>query len=116
MPREQRRVVGPGFHRRVYALVAKVPRGRVTTYGDIAAALGAPRAARQVGYALAALREDGIPWQRVINHRGIVSERGDPSRAALQQRMLEAEGIRFDRRGRVDLHALRWVYRRRRSS
>ncbi len=101
------RVVGPGFHARVYALVAQVPPGRVTTYGDVAAALGSPRVARQVGWALAACRDDEVPWHRVINARGTISFRGDTPRAVLQRARLEWEGVRFDEQGRVALAALR---------
>ena len=67
--------VNPGavhFYERVYALVARVPAGRVTTYGDLALALGWPRHARLVGYALARCPDD-IPAHRVVNHRGEAS-------------------------------------------
>ena len=104
------RVVGPGFHARVYALVARVPPGRVTTYGDVAAALGSPRVARQVGWALAACRSDEVPWHRVLNARGTISFRGDTPRAVLQRARLEDEGVTFDADGRVALAALRHVH------
>jgi methylated-DNA-protein-cysteine methyltransferase-like protein len=94
-----RRVVGPGFHARVHALVRRVPAGFVTTYGDVAEALGLRRAARHVGYALAALPSAArdVPWQRVVNGRGLLSS-PDPSR---QRRLLRAEGIEVDRKGRI---------------
>lgn len=107
------RVVTEGFHARVYAVVKQVPPGRVTTYGDVATVLGSPRVARHVGWALAALppeRVDDVPWHRVINAKGMISARGDTARASEQQRRLEAEGVTFDERGRVDLAALRWRY------
>lgn len=107
-PPSERRIVGPGFHAAVYRVVRRVPAGRVTTYGDVGAALGSPRVARQVGYALAALRDDDVPWHRVINAQGTISFRGDTPRAELQRFRLEAEGIVFDANGRVDLPALRW--------
>jgi methylated-DNA-protein-cysteine methyltransferase-like protein len=100
------RVVGPGFHRRVYAVVRRVPRGRVTTYGDVAALLGYRGVARHVGWALAALEDEGVPWHRVLNAAGAIS--GDAARRARQRRFLEAEGVRFDARGRVDLGRYRW--------
>jgi len=104
----ERRVVTEGFHRRVYEVVRRVPEGAVTTYGDVAAALGSPRVARHVGWALAALGEDtDVPWHRVINAKGTISYRGDTGRGALQQALLEAEGVVFDPRGRVDLKGLR---------
>ena len=96
-----------------YRVVRRIPRGRVATYGDVALAAGKPRAARQVGYALAALRgaRHDVPWQRVLGAR----PRGmaaisilDPIGAAVQQRLLEREGVRFDDRGRVDLGRFGW--------
>ncbi len=98
------RIVGPGFRQKVYDWVARVPEGSVSTYGDIATLLGSPRVARQVGYALSALPEKhaaSVPWHRIINGQGRISFRGDLSRAELQQRKLEAEGVAFDAQGRV---------------
>jgi len=89
---------------RIHAAVRRIPRGRVSSYGAVATAAGLPGHARQVGYALAAL-EDGtdVPWHRVVNARGEISPRsGDRSVEALQRALLEAEGITFDERGRVD--------------
>lgn len=100
----------PPFHRAVYRLVRRVPRGRVVTYGQVAALLGHPRAARAVGTALGALRGSlvqAVPWQRVIAASGRCSHR-DGMSAAEQRDLLEREGVRFDRRGRVDLDRVRW--------
>jgi methylated-DNA-protein-cysteine methyltransferase-like protein len=72
----------------------------VTTYGDLAAALGRPRAARQVGFALARAGE-GCPWHRVINAAGTISGRGDLPRVRLQRSRLEREGHAFDGAGRL---------------
>lgn len=102
-------MVGPGFHGQVYAVVRTVPAGHVVTYGDVAAALGSPRVARQVGWALAALRDDTVPWHRVINAKGRISFKGDTPRAIQQRARLVSEGIEFDATGRVDLHRLRWL-------
>ncbi len=66
----------PNFFERVYALVRQIPRGKVSSYGQIAALLGHPQAARTVGWALNALRDSEIrdvPWQRVINSAGRIS-------------------------------------------
>ena len=104
------RVVGPGFNARVYAVVCEVPRGRVTTYGDVATVLGSPRVARHVGYALAALNDDRVPWHRVINAQGRISFRGDVVRGAAQRALLEAEGVVFDTLERVDLKRLRFAF------
>src|SRR3989449_9260844 len=100
----------PPFYRLVYRVVRRVPRGKVVTYGQVAAILGQPRGARAVGMALGALRDpllDLVPWQRVINAAGRCSHR-DGFWADVQRDRLEREGVRFDRRGRVDLRRTRW--------
>ncbi len=87
-----RRLVGPGFHARVHAVVRTVPPGFVTTYGDIAAALGSPRVARQVGFAMAAVPAGSdVPWWRVVAAGGRISIRG--AAATRQCRHLRSEGI-----------------------
>jgi methylated-DNA-protein-cysteine methyltransferase related protein len=101
----------PRFHRLVYRAVRQVPRGKVVTYGQVAAILGQPRAARAVGHALRMLPPTLIrivPWQRVINAGGRISHRGDIFRPEQQRALLSAEGIRFDRGGKVDLKRVRW--------
>lgn len=104
------RVVRPGFNRRVYAVVRQVPAQRVTTYGDVATVLGSPRVARHVGFALAALDDDAVPWHRVINGKGRISFKGDVARGALQRALLQAEGVVFDAEGRVDLKRYRHTF------
>jgi methylated-DNA-protein-cysteine methyltransferase-like protein len=96
--------------RRFYEVVREIPEGRVATYGQVAALAGFAGHARQVGYALHALPEDhdDVPWQRVINAKGEVSPRSEPEYEGLQRAMLEAEGVRFDTRDRVDLERFRW--------
>lgn len=99
------------FFKNVYALVKKVPRGKVTSYGRIAALLGKPRAARAVGYALNALSKDQeqkVPWQRVINSQGKISFRGDTGRSILQKKILEDEGIKFNSAETIDLKIFGW--------
>jgi methylated-DNA-protein-cysteine methyltransferase-like protein len=90
------------FYERVYALVARVPAGRVTTYGDLALALGWPRHARLVGYALARCPHD-IPAHRVVNHRGEASRAWAGGHPEVQRALLRAEGVTFTREGRVDV-------------
>ena len=98
----------PGY-RRIYRVVRRIPRGSVATYGQIAGLAGIPRQARQVGYALHALRRGSdVPWQRVINAKGEVSERSTPGCEGLQRAALESEGVIFDMRGRVDLGRYQW--------
>ncbi len=90
----------------VYDIVRQVPRGKVTTYGDVAQLVGQGCDARVVGYAMAVCPDD-VPWQRVINAQGKISLKGE---AAQKQRMrLEAEGIAFDARGKIDLMRYRWA-------
>jgi methylated-DNA-protein-cysteine methyltransferase-like protein len=98
---------------RFYAVIRKIPRGRVTTYGAVAALAGAPRAARQVGFALARVigPSRGLPWQRVLgaqsrSHAHITIR--DPSGGERQRALLEAEGVRFDANGRVRLDEFGW--------
>src|SRR4030095_14072680 len=84
----------PKFARAVYALVREVPRGKVVTYGQVAAILGHPRPARPVGTALSNLPRPMarlVPWQRVINAAGRISIRGDIQRPDLQRQLLELE-------------------------
>jgi methylated-DNA-protein-cysteine methyltransferase related protein len=92
--------------RRVYAFVRTVPRGRVVSYGMVARALGMPRGARTVGWALSACPRD-VPWHRVVNAQGKISWR--PSGGHDKQRaLLRREGVRFDRQGRIDLERFGW--------
>lgn len=97
---------------RIYAAVRRVPRGRVATYGQIAAVAGLPGHARQVGYALHALKAStSVPWQRIINAKGMISLR--PMRGGVSQRLLlQGEGVTFDVAGRVSLSKYGWKKRR----
>jgi len=99
----------PTPYARIYATVKRVPKGRVATYGQIAALAGLERHARQVGYALHALPAgDDVPWHRVINARGEVSARAEPGWEHIQRKLLEGEGVRFDASGRVSLARFQW--------
>lgn len=101
----------PAFSAAVYRLVARVPKGKVVTYGQVAALLGVPRAPRAVGTALRRLPPPlfrTVPWQRVISASGGISIRGDLIRAEQQRWLLEDEGIEFGRHGKVDLDIYRW--------
>lgn len=96
-------------YRQVYAVVVRIPRGKVATYGQVARLAGLPRSARFVGYALSALTDKSVPWHRVINSRGEISPRsGGDEPGEVQRLRLEAEGIEFDARGRIDLPRYQW--------
>lgn len=95
-----------------YAIIRRIPKGRVATYGQIARLAGLPRHARQVGYALAALEDDQIPWQRVINSKGEISPRSFPQFVDRQRDRLRKEGVTFNKQGRVSLVKFGWVPRR----
>ena len=95
------------FYEAVYRLICRIPKGRVMTYGQIAAILGAPRAARAVGYAMRACPED-LPWQRVINSKGQISARSEAERPIIQRMLLESEGIDFDDSDTCALATLIW--------
>ena len=98
----------------IYAVVERIPRGRVATYGQIAILAGAARHARVVGYALNAMPEESdLPWHRVINARGQVSGRSAPGWENYQRGLLEAEGILFSAAGVVSLERFQWRPRRR---
>ena len=100
---------------RIYAVVRRIPRGRVASYGQVAELAGLSRAARQVGYAMAALRPgERVPWQRVVNARGEISARSEPGAEQLQRLLLEREGVRFDAAGRIALTRFGWRPRVRR--
>lgn len=98
-----------GLFSRVYALVARIPPGRVTTYGEIARMLGAPRAARAVGWAMHGNPHGAkVPCHRVLQRGGSCSPNfrvGDPG---AQRRLLEREGVRFLLDGRVDFENHQW--------
>jgi methylated-DNA-protein-cysteine methyltransferase-like protein len=98
------------FFERVWAIAAKVPRGRVTTYGAIARALGSPGAARTVGWAMrAAPAGSQLPCHRVVNAMGDLSPEEAFGGAGIQESLLKSEGVTFDTRGRVDLKRHLWI-------
>ena len=102
------------FNRQVWEVVRQIPAGRVATYGQIARLIPPPPGVdpqdypafgpRWVGSAMAACPND-VPWQRVLNAKGEISPRPG---AEQQRRLLEAEGVAFDARGRVDLSRFGW--------
>ena len=91
----------------IYELVRRIPPGRVATYGQIARLAHWGRRARHVGWAMHVCPA-GVPWYRVINSRGEISRRTAGDSHELQRLLLEAEGVEFDLRGRVDLDCFGW--------
>jgi methylated-DNA-protein-cysteine methyltransferase-like protein len=104
------------FNQKVWYLVRQIPAGRVATYGQIAGMIPPPPGmdydnysawgARWVGGAMAACPED-VPWQRVVNSQGKISLRGESGQSH-QRQLLEAEGVVFDARDRIDLEQYGW--------
>lgn len=100
------------LYRAIWRTVSRIPRERVATYGQIAALAGRSGQPRLAGYALRCTPEgSGIPWHRVVNAQGRISPRA-PSivggEGNLQRALLEAEGVVFDRTGRIDLKRYLW--------
>jgi len=93
----------------VYALVRSIPKGRVLSYGAVAALLGHPRSARGVGTALSGL-PDGhdVPWWRVVNRNGEITSPRIHHIAVLQKKLLEGEGVKFSASGRIELRDFAW--------
>ena len=97
--------------RSVYAIVKKIPKGRVMTYGQIATLLESRISPRAVGWAMHGCPK-GVPWQRVVNASGGMStDRLPDVPAGLQRAILEGEGIRFRVSGKLDLDRYRWMPR-----
>lgn len=85
---------GENWYFRVYNVVRRIPRGKVASYGQVAALLGSPRSAQQVGWALNALKPGTtVPWQRVLNHEGRITIENARATKDLQARLLQAEGV-----------------------
>jgi methylated-DNA-protein-cysteine methyltransferase-like protein len=94
---------------RIYAAVRSIPAGRVATYGRVAEEAGLPRRARLVGAALKNLTDDsGVPWHRVVNARGQISDRPRPGAEREQRILLEDEGVVFGAGDRIDLERFGW--------
>jgi methylated-DNA-protein-cysteine methyltransferase-like protein len=98
-----------GLHARIHAVVRRIPRGRVASYGQVARVAGLASHARLVGYAMAALPDGtSVPWHRVVNAQGRVSPRAARGADSLQRVLLEREGVRFDASGRIELARFGW--------
>jgi len=96
------------YRERVYEIVREITVGRVMTYGQIAEILGPGYTPRTVGYVMHAADTETVPWQRVINSQGACSTGRITAPVNLQQKMLEAEGVKFNEKNRCDLNVYRW--------
>lgn len=97
------------FNQRVYEIVKQVPLGKVTTYGAIARAIGAPRSSRQVGWALHVNPQPGvIPCHRVLFKDGSLTDGFAFGGRDVQRAMLEAEGVKVSDDYKVDLAEFGW--------
>lgn len=99
-----------GFFERVWRIAARVPRGRVTTYGAIARVLGSPGVARTVGWAMrAAPAGVELPCHRVVNASGSLSPDEVFGGHGMQRSLLESEGVTFDASGRINVRRHLWI-------
>lgn len=96
------------FFDKVYEIVAKIPYGKVTTYGDIAEACGIRSSARTVGWALNGTKESGLPCHRVVNRFGALTGRIHFGSYDLMEELLRSEGVEFDKNGCVRLDKHLW--------
>lgn len=96
------------FFDKVYAIVAKIPYGKVATYGDIAEACGIRSSARTVGWALNGAKETGLPCHRVVNRFGALIGRLHFGSYDLMEELLKSEGVTFDKDGYVKLEKHLW--------
>jgi methylated-DNA-protein-cysteine methyltransferase-like protein len=99
------------FENAVYAIVTRIPRGKVATYGQIAAILGNPRAARRVGLAMRYAPDDQtLACHRVVNSSGRMAPGDIFGGAAVQRQRLLDEGVIFKENGCIDLARSRWMF------
>ena len=95
-------------YQKIYHIISLIPSGKVATYRQIAEIVGGCTA-RMVGYAASVVPQDSdIPWQRVINYKGGISQRSSGTGGLLQQKLLKAEGIEFDQNGITNLKNFQW--------
>jgi methylated-DNA-protein-cysteine methyltransferase related protein len=101
------------FKELVKKYVSQVPKGKLVSYGQVAAACGSPRAARQVGWMLHTLDGDNtVPWWRVINAQGFISIKGNLYSTPLAQKsLIESEGIEVDKDFHMDLDKYRYFFK-----
>jgi methylated-DNA-protein-cysteine methyltransferase-like protein len=109
MPRRRTEATSRPFFQQVHEVVARIPRGRVVTYGQLALLLGRPNGARTVGWAMqSAPPERHLPCHRVVRASGELAPAHVFGGAGVQRALLAAEGITFLRDGRIDLDKHLW--------
>jgi methylated-DNA-protein-cysteine methyltransferase-like protein len=108
MPMPGREIKDKNIQQRIYDVTRQIPYGKVATYGQIAQIAGGCTA-RMVGYAMAAVKKDDIPWHRVINAKGKISPHGFGLGSAVQRQRLEDEGIEFDAMERISFKKFGWL-------
>src|SRR5258708_6853231 len=108
MAKKEPKRENPKYRERVYALVRRIPSGRVMTYGQIAELLGDGYTPRTIGFVMHA-SPDGTPWHRVVNAQGGCSTGRVVLPQDKQQRLLEHEGVLFDKNSRCDLKSFLWI-------
>lgn len=103
------------FYEKVYTVVRRISKGKVTSYGRIAEMLESRGAARQVGYAMSALknrendpRYADVPWQRVVNHEGRIVIKGSEHGRFYQAELLREEGVEVSKELKIDLDKYLW--------
>lgn len=95
--------------RKIISLIRKIPEGKVATYGQIAALANRPKNARQVGAILRSLPdEESVPWHRVVNAQGRISDRRNETAEGLQKFLLLQEGVSVSDGGRIDMRTHQW--------
>jgi len=97
------------FFELVWEVVAQIPYGKVTTYGHIAAYLGARSSARTVGWAMKAAKGANLPCHRVVNRLGALSGKHNFEGPFVMEDRLRSEGVVFAEEDRVDLNKHLWI-------
>ena len=101
------------FKNKVIKIVNSIPYGKVVSYGQVALYCGAPRAAREVGWALNRLENTiEVPWWRVINNKGQITIKGSEYSADFQRKLLRSEKIEVSEDFLVDMEKYRWIPRK----
>lgn len=97
------------FFDRVYKIVERIPKGKVTTYGHIAEACGIKSSARTVGWALNSAKNSNLPCHRVVNRIGALTGKIHFGDIHLMEDLLKSEGVEFDEKGNVNLKKHLWI-------